>query len=98
MPQSGLSHNPSVRLYYLPTVLAIDGFSVRIYLPPREHEPAHVHVVKDAGEVILLLGNASTPPAVPAVYGMQDHDALRAYRIVEAHQAMLRDMWRKYHE
>jgi hypothetical protein len=30
----------------MPTVLHVGGFQVRIFLPPREHGPARVHVRK----------------------------------------------------
>ena len=81
----------------MPTVLEEDGFRVRIYLPPREHEPPHVHVVKAGTEVVIWLGDAGTPPELREVYGMSSRDVLRAYRIVEANQAMLLDEWRRYH-
>ena len=34
----------------MPTVLHRDGFRVVIWLPPREHGPAHVHVFARGGE------------------------------------------------
>ena len=37
-----------------PTVLRGRGFDVRVYPPPREHGPAHVHVVKDDAEVVIM--------------------------------------------
>lgn len=45
----------------VPTVLRVDGFRVVIYLPPREHDPPHVHVWKGDGEVVI-----KTPDRAPA--------------------------------
>lgn len=81
----------------MPTVHSERGFDVRIYLPPREHRPAHVHVVKSGAEVTIDLGTRSTPPSVSRVFGMRDVDVVRAYRIVEKHQAELLAIWREYH-
>ena len=81
----------------VPTVHTEDGFQVRIYLPPREHEPPYVHVVKGDGEVIINLGDGDGSPVVREVHGMRDRDALRAYRIVERIRAELIARWRGYH-
>jgi hypothetical protein len=81
----------------MPRVHSERGFDVRIYLPPREHHPAHVHVVKAGGEVTIHLGTGSTPPSVVRVFGMRDADIVKAYRIVEEHQAEFLATWREYH-
>jgi len=81
----------------MPTVLTEGGFAIRIYLPPREHEPPHVHVVKGGGEAVIALGNDETPPVLDRVYGMRARDVLRAYRIVEANRTRLLEAWRRYH-
>ncbi len=82
----------------MPTVLVVDGFQVRIYLAPREHGPAHVHVVKaGAGEVVVNLGDEDTGAAVRNVGGMSGRDARRAFRIVEEHRQQLLDEWRRIH-
>lgn len=36
------------------TVLVVDGFAVRIYLPAREDQPPHVHVIVDEHRDDLL--------------------------------------------
>ncbi|MBA3345692.1 MAG: DUF4160 domain-containing protein [Gemmatimonadales bacterium] len=41
----------------MPTVLVQEGFRVRIYLPPREHAPPHVHVVRSGAEIVMALGD-----------------------------------------
>jgi len=78
----------------MPVVLTVAGFQVHIYLPPREHEPPHVHVVKGGTEVVVTLAN---PPQVREVRRMSNRDAVRAYRIVSDHRAMLLAEWRRYH-
>ena len=82
----------------MPTVYDEDGFQIRIYLPPREHEPPHVHVFKAGAEVVINLGKANVPPEVREVYRMRKKDALRAYRLVERLKGELLRKWREYHE
>lgn len=81
----------------MPTVLRVAGFRVLIFLPPREHEPPHVHVSNAVGEVVILLPAGGARPRVRSVYGMSDADAVRAFRIVEAHAEYLFEKWREYH-
>ena len=81
----------------MPTVLREGGFRVRIYLPPREHHPPHVHVVKAGTEAVILLGDDKTPPRVYEVYDMRASDVLGAYRIVEANRQTLLAKWSEYH-
>jgi len=79
------------------TILRAGRFRVAIYGPPREHPPPHVHVECGSGVVIIRLGGPTRPPAVWAVYDVSDRDALRAYRLVEAHHARLLSAWRDMH-
>lgn len=82
----------------MPTVIDEDGFVVRVYGPPREHPPAHVHVERGKEELVIIrLGTATAPPKVWAVYGMKDRDVLRAYRLVERHQTTILAAWRRIH-
>ena len=82
----------------MPTVLVIDGWQIRIYLPPREHAPPHVHAVKGGSEVVIALGDERTLSEVREVYGARARDVVRAYRIVETHRVMLLREWRRHHE
>lgn len=82
----------------MPTVHDESGFQIRIYLPPREHAPPHVHVLKSGAEVIINLGDAGRPPEIREVHGMRTRDVLRAYRLVERLNAELIEKWREYHE
>lgn len=82
----------------MPTVLTQNGFYVRMYLPPREHGPPHVHVRYAGTEVIIALGDATTAPTIVEVHGMGTREVVRAYRIVEANQARLLKAWGLYHD
>lgn len=82
----------------MPRVLEEEGFTVRIYGPPREHPPAHVHVEYGQEELVIIrLGTTTSPPRVWAVYGMKDRDVLRAWRLVERHQVAILAAWRRVH-
>lgn len=81
----------------MPTVHREDGFEIRIYLPPREHTPPHVHVLKAGGEVVIELGDNDTSPQIREVHGMTNRDALKAYRIVDREQENLLEAWSKHH-
>ena len=78
----------------MPVVLRVHGFTVRIYLPPREHGPAHVHVFKAGGEVVIALA----PVAVRDAAGMSDRDVRAAVRLVWEHWDDLMSAWRIYHD
>jgi hypothetical protein len=82
----------------MPTVVREDGFSIRIYAPPREHPPAHVHVHKAGKLVIIELGIVgSDSPAVRDIHGMSSSDVLRALRLVQRHIEMLMAVWEELH-
>jgi len=79
------------------TVLRVGRFRVAIYGPPREHPPPHVHVECGSGVVIVRLGTGAAPPVLWAVHGVNDREALRAFRLVEEHHELLRNTWRAFH-
>jgi hypothetical protein len=81
----------------VPTVLQVQGFRVRILLPPREHPPPHVHVTKGDGEVVILLPGAAGVVAIRTVHRMRAADVVTAVRLVEAHVTQLEAAWRAYH-
>jgi hypothetical protein len=81
----------------MPTILRRDGFEVRIYLPPREHPPPHVHVIRGDGEVTIVLGSETHPPRLREIHGMKNSDVVRAYRIVNEHREYLVLAWRAHH-
>ena len=83
--------------YCLPTVLNVDGFRVRILLPPREHGPPHVHVWTAGTVVIIDLPEGGQALRIRKLSGMRTPDVVTAFRLVEANVALLLEQWRKYH-
>lgn len=91
----------------MPTVVTDGAFRILILNPPREHGPAHVHVLKGCGggesEVLINLGQPSAPGTswedirLREVRGMMAKDVIRAVRLVEAHLTMLRARWESIH-
>ena len=70
---------------------------MRIFLPPREHGPPHVHVVKGGAEVVIRLGQTGGPIKLVKVYGMKTSDIVRAVRLVEVWNDDLLAMWKATH-
>ena len=81
----------------MPTVLVQGGFKVRILLPPREHGPAHVHVHKAGGLVVIDLPTEGRGVRIRTVSRMRVPDVIGAVRLVEANGAMLLGEWRRHH-
>lgn len=82
----------------MPTIVSEDGFVVRVYGPPREHPPPHVHVEHGKDELVVIrLGIGLRPPIVWSVYRMKRQDVVRAFRIVEKHHATIELAWRRIH-
>jgi hypothetical protein len=81
----------------MPTVLRVSGFRVVILFPPREHKPAHVHVISATGVVVITLANAreGTPQLIRKIDGMSRADVRRAERIVAEHADVLWTEWRR---
>ena len=80
------------------TIAEEDGFRIRVYGPPREHPPIHVHVEHGSdGLAVIRLRTRTRPQEVWAVYGMKDRDVLAAYRLVEKYDAVIRETWRRMH-
>ena len=79
------------------TILRAGRFRVAIYGPPREHPPPHVHVECASGVVIVRLGSGTTPPVLWAVHGVNDREAVRAFRLVEENHEMLLKAWKAFH-
>ncbi len=81
----------------MPTVLRANGFQIRVYPPPREHGPPHVHIVKGDGSVIIELATTDREPRIRSVVSMRDTDIIAALRLVETHRDFLWVQWRTYH-
>lgn len=81
----------------MPTVLRVGGFRIAIFLPPREHEPPHVHVRTQNGEVVIELATAGGHQTIRTVAGMRTTDVAAAFRMVDEHTDYLLQRWREYH-
>ena len=81
----------------MPRVHENGGFKVYIYLPPREHGPAHVHVLYADGEVVVRIGTGSALEPHRVFGPIRDVDVVRAVRIVEEVEEALLGAWRKHH-
>lgn len=77
----------------MPTVVASRGFRVLVLFPPREHGPAHVHVVKSGVEVLINLSDAS----VREIRGMRDPDVNEAIELVKVHMSACVATWEEIH-
>ncbi len=80
----------------MPTVLTKSGFRVVIYTRD-EHPPAHVHVWRAEGEVVIRLGDRNDLPDVREVNGMPRRDVRRALDLVTNNQEMLLARWEEIH-
>jgi hypothetical protein len=76
------------------TVYREAGFRFVIYRD--DHEPAHVHVVKDGEVIINLLGPDGTPELRQA-FGATRADIRRSLRIVAERRADLLAKWKEIH-
>ena len=75
-----------------------DGFQIKVFLPPREHGPAHVPVSKGSGVAIITLPDATQALTVRSVSKrMREADVVTVVRLVEAHVDTCWKHWRKYH-
>jgi hypothetical protein len=90
----------------MPTIVVEGAFRVRVLHPPREHGPAHVHVVKSGksdGEVLINLGQPEKKGdpwesvSIREVHKMRASDVVQAVRVVEAHLDHCRSEWRRIH-
>lgn len=77
------------------TVHREGGFRVAIYKD--DHEPAHVHVIKD-GEVIVTLIGADGQLEVRKTYGASKADVRKSMRIATDHRAYLLAKWKEIHD
>jgi hypothetical protein len=82
----------------VPTIIRERGFRIRIFGPPREHGPPHVHVYKGSDAAIVIrLGSPGQRPAIREIYYMKPADVVRAYRLVEANIQALQKAWEDIH-
>ena len=75
----------------MPTLFIVFGFCFKFY--SNEHEPVHIHVIKDGHEAKFNL-----EPAVDLVYnhGFKKHELTIIQGIIEENTTILIDWWRDY--
>lgn len=61
-----------------------------------DHEPAHVHVIKD-GEVIVNLTGPDGTPEIRQAFGATKADMRKSLRIVTEQRGMLLAKWKEMH-
>lgn len=81
----------------MPTIVRASGFEIRIYPPPREHGPAHVHVHHAGGFVKIQLASGQHDQAVLMFRDMRAKDVVKAWRLVERYTDELLLAWEVYH-
>ncbi|MET0397853.1 MAG: DUF4160 domain-containing protein [Longimicrobiaceae bacterium] len=79
----------------MPTIHREGGLIVRIYT--HDHEPPHVHVLRDGAVTKVSLGDEDTGAEVMEVRAMRDPDVVRAVRIVEANWREFLERWEEIH-
>lgn len=79
----------------MPTVHRERGF--RIVIWPNDHPPPHVHVFKEAGEVILLIPSEREVPEIRGARRMQAADIAEAMQMVREHAQTIRQKWDEIH-
>lgn len=75
----------------MPTVLRKDGFSIMIYT--QDHVPAHVHVWRAGGEIVVNIATLEITRAEQ----MNRRDSDKAVEIVEKNREYLRERWHEIH-
>jgi hypothetical protein len=74
----------------MPVVLRFGRFKFVIY--PKDHAPAHVHVLAPRAEAKFDLKSARCI----AAYGFAEHTLNQIQRVVERNRDLLIDAWRDY--
>jgi hypothetical protein len=79
----------------MPKVWEEEGF--RFYIYYNDHTPAHVHVEKAEGEVLIHIGDEKTKPSLREVRGMSFPNVKKALTIAVREQQRLITHWRRIH-
>ncbi|MEM8829234.1 MAG: DUF4160 domain-containing protein [Cyanobacteria bacterium P01_G01_bin.19] len=79
----------------MPTILNVDGYSIRIYF--NDHLPSHVHVIKNNGECVINFIGKNGKPELREVENLKTKEVRIAIKIVEEHQDKLIAEWKKIH-
>lgn len=80
----------------MPTVLRSRGLEVRLYPPPGEHGPPHVHVWCANGVVVVRLAG-EIPQVIQCRGNVGRSDIARVLALVKEHNVYLLRRWREIH-
>ena len=82
----------------MPVIVVSGRFRLKIFGPPREHAPPHVHVEhRPAGLAVIRIGPHGTRPVVWESYAMRDKEVFEALVLVERHVHELLTAWERLH-
>jgi hypothetical protein len=73
-----------------------DDGPFRVFFYSNEHEPAHVHVGRDDGEVRIILFGENGLPELDWSVGLKKSDVRQAYKLVVKKQAVYHQAWIKH--
>lgn len=76
-------------------MLLVNGFQVMIFF--NDHAPAHVHVRKGGGMVVIELESDARGQAIREVHDMSQGDIVKAAVIVHTNSDLLWQKWREIH-
>ena len=79
----------------MPTVLTIFGLRVVIY--PKDHRPAHVHIIGNDCEAVFKLHCPIGPPELRENYGFSRKDLAKIAGELAANLAVVCSQWRQIH-
>lgn len=66
---------------FLPTIINIDGYAVKIFF--NDHLPRHVHVIKNNGECVINLVGENELPELREAENLKAKEIKAAIKIVE---------------
>lgn len=79
----------------MPTVLTLFGLRVVIY--PKDHRPAHAHIIGNGCEAVFNLHCPLGPPELRENYGFSRKDLTKIAGELAAHLAAVCSYWRQIH-
>lgn len=71
----------------------------RLTIRTNDHDPPHVHVIREGGELKIILGGDDEEPFLERILSpMKKNDTRNALHAVKAKKTELREIWRAIHE
>jgi hypothetical protein len=79
----------------MPTILTFFGLRLVVY--PKDHRPAHVHVIGRGCEAVFTLDCPKGPPALRENYGFSRRDMVAIVSGLTANLALACQQWSRIH-